>query len=135
MGDRNPRRRSFVIALIVAASSRQRMDVNDSPDVEFPFSTSASPSPGGATTDWNAGTQRESCGPGSSGVEEISSRCAKEIADLVQFEIGTPVDRATTEVRDASTKIRGDLPRGSSSRRLHAAMPQPAGAVRGLTTT
>src|SRR3546814_16444977 len=31
---------------------------------------------------------------------------------MVQFQLGTPVDRAVNDVRDAVTKIRSDLPEG-----------------------
>ncbi|MGQ0661138.1 efflux RND transporter permease subunit, partial [Sphingosinicella sp.] len=47
------------------------------------------------------------------GVNEINSSIREGSSNtFVSFEIGTPVDRAVTDVRDAIARIRGDLPDG-----------------------
>jgi hypothetical protein len=49
----------------------------------------------------------------------------------VQFQIGTPVDRAVTDVRDAVAKVRNDLPQGISSRRCSAELQRSVRVLRG----
>jgi multidrug efflux pump subunit AcrB len=105
----------FVALLVAGIVSFMRMDVNDSPDVEFPFVNISILQPGAAPTELETQvTQRvEAAVRGVNGVEEINSSVREGNSNtFVQFEIGTPVDRATNDVRDAVSQIRGDLPEG-----------------------
>ena len=105
----------FVILLVAGIVSFMRMDVNDSPDVEFPFVSVSISQPGAAPTELETQvTQRvEAAVRGVNGVEEINSSVREGNSNtFVQFAIGTPVDRATNDVRDAVSQIRGDLPEG-----------------------
>ncbi len=44
-------------------------------------------------------------------VKNITSRATEGQAMIfVEFQIGTPIDRATTDVRDAVSRVRGQLP-------------------------
>jgi multidrug efflux pump subunit AcrB len=46
-------------------------------------------------------------------VKNITSFAAEGSANLqIEFQIGTPIDRATTDVRDAVARVRPDLPQG-----------------------
>jgi multidrug efflux pump subunit AcrB len=62
----------------------------------------------------NQVTQRiEAAARGLTGVEEISSSVREGNSQtIVSFQIGTPIDRAITDLRDAVSQIRGDLPDG-----------------------
>jgi multidrug efflux pump subunit AcrB len=105
----------FAALLIAGVVSFMRMDVNDSPDVEFPFVNVSISQPGAAPTELETQvTQRvEAAIRGVNGVEEINSSVREGNSNtFVQFAIGTPVDRATNDVRDAISQIRGDLPEG-----------------------
>ena len=105
----------FVALLVAGIVSFMRMDVNDSPDVEFPFVSVSISQPGAAPTELETQvTQRvEAAVRGVNGVEEINSSVREGSSNtFVQFVIGTPVDRATNDVRDAVAQIRGDLPEG-----------------------
>jgi multidrug efflux pump subunit AcrB len=105
----------FVVLLLAGIVSFMRMDVNDSPDVEFPFVEVSISQPGAAPTELETQvTQRvEAAIRGVNGVEEINSSVREGNSNtFVQFAIGTPVDRATNDVRDAVSQIRGDLPEG-----------------------
>ncbi len=105
----------FVALLVAGIVSFMRMDVNDSPDVEFPFVNVSISQPGASPTELETQvTQRvEAAVRGVNGVEEINSSVREGNSNtFVQFEIGTPVDRATNDVRDAVSQIRGDLPEG-----------------------
>ena len=105
----------FVALLAAGLVSFMRMDVNDSPDIEFPFVEVSISQPGAAPTELETQvTQRvEAAVRGVNGVEEINSSVREGTSmTFVQFAIGTPVDRATNDVRDAVSQIRGDLPEG-----------------------
>ena len=105
----------FVALLLAGIVSFMQMDVNDSPDVEFPFVNVSISQPGAAPTELETQvTQRvEAAIRGVNGVEEINSSVREGNSNtFVQFAIGTPVDRATNDVRDAISQIRGDLPDG-----------------------
>ena len=105
----------FAALLIAGIVSFMRMDVNDSPDVEFPFVAISISQPGAAPTELETQvTQRvEAAIRAVDGVEEINSSVREGVSNTnVQFAIGTPVDRATNDVRDAISQIRGDLPEG-----------------------
>lgn len=105
----------FVALLLAGIVSFMQMDVNDSPDVEFPFVNISISQPGAAPTELETQvTQKvEAAVRGVTGVEEINSSVREGNSNtFVQFAIGTPVDRATNDVRDAVSQIRGDLPEG-----------------------
>ena len=105
----------FVALLVAGIVSFMRMDVNDSPDVEFPFVSVSISQPGAAPTELETQvTQRvEAAVRGVNGVEEINSSVREGTSNtFIEFAIGTPVDRATNDVRDAVSQIRGDLPDG-----------------------
>jgi multidrug efflux pump subunit AcrB len=105
----------FVALLLAGIVAFMQMDVNDSPDVEFPFVNISISQPGAAPTELETQvTQKvEAAVRGVTGVEEINSSVREGNSNtFVQFAIGTPVDRATNDVRDAVSQIRGDLPEG-----------------------
>ena len=46
-------------------------------------------------------------------VRNISSTASEGSAEtFIEFQIGTPIDRAVTDMRDAVSKVRSDLPQG-----------------------
>ncbi|CAA9490857.1 MAG: RND multidrug efflux transporter; Acriflavin resistance protein [uncultured Sphingomonadaceae bacterium] len=105
----------FVALLMLGILSFFRMDVNGNVDVEFPVVFVNISQPGAAPSELETQiTQRvEAAVRGVNGVEEISSSVREgNSSTSVEFVIGTPVDRATNDVRDAVTQIRGDLPEG-----------------------
>ncbi|HXG99288.1 MAG TPA: efflux RND transporter permease subunit [Sphingomicrobium sp.] len=105
----------FVALLLAGIVSFMQMDVNDSPDIEFPFVNVSISQPGASPTELQTQvTQRvEAAVRGVNGVEEINSTVREGNSNtFIQFAIGTPVDRATNDVRDAVSQVRGDLPDG-----------------------
>ena len=106
----------FFVALTLAGIvAFMRMDVNDNPDVDFPAATVTIAQPGAAPTELETQvTQRiEAAVRGISGVDEIQSTVDEgSSVTMVQFVIGTPVDRAVSDVRDAVAQIRSQLPDG-----------------------
>jgi multidrug efflux pump subunit AcrB len=105
----------FAALMMAGVISFLRMDVNQNPDVSFPMVSVTVSQPGAAPTELETQiTQRvEAAVRGISGVEDITS-IASEGQSLtnVQFKIGTPVDRAVNDVKNAVDQIRSDLPDG-----------------------
>ncbi|HEU4968070.1 efflux RND transporter permease subunit [Sphingomonas sp.] len=105
----------FVALTLAGFISFMRMDVNQMPDVAFPGVTISVNQPGAAPTEMETQvTQRvEAAVRAISGVEDISSRVDEgQSFTIVQFTIGTPVDRAVNDVRNALAQIRSQLPDG-----------------------
>ncbi|QCB55550.1 efflux RND transporter permease subunit [Sphingopyxis sp. PAMC25046] len=105
----------FVLLLLAGLVSFNRMDVNDNPDVEFPAVQVIVSQPGAAPTELETQvTQRvEAAVRGVSGVDEMSSYVSEGSSrTMVQFAIGTPIDRAYNDVNQAVQQIRSDLPDG-----------------------
>ncbi|MBY0520159.1 MAG: efflux RND transporter permease subunit [Sphingomonas sp.] len=105
----------FIALLLAGVVSFSRMQVNDEPDIDFPAASITISQPGAAPTELvTQVTQRvESAVRSISGIDEINSSVGEGSSTTrVSFAIGTPIDRAVNDVRNAITQIRGDLPDG-----------------------
>ena len=105
----------FLALTLAGIVSFVRMNVNDSPDIDFPAAQIVVAQPGAAPTELEKQvTQRiEAAVRSITGVDEINSSVSEgSSSTFVQFAIGTPIDRAVNDVRNAVAQIRGDLPEG-----------------------
>ena len=105
----------FAGLLLAGIVAFMQMQVNNNPDIDFPAAQVNISQPGAAPSEMETQiTQRvESAIRGVNGVEEINSSIREGNSNtFVQFEIGTPTDRAVNDIRDAIAQIRGDLPEG-----------------------
>ncbi|WP_265587826.1 efflux RND transporter permease subunit [Sphingomicrobium arenosum] len=105
----------FTVLLIAGVISFLRMEVTQNPDIDFPAVSVNISQPGAAPEEIeNQITQRvEAALRGIEGVDEINSTVNEgNSGTWVQFEIGTDVDRAVNDTRDAVNQIRGSLPQG-----------------------
>lgn len=105
----------FAGLLLAGLVAFSRMDVNNNPDISFPMVRVTVSQPGAAPSELETQvTQRiEAAVRGINGVDEISSFASEgQSLTNVQFAIGTPVDRAVNDVRNAVSQIRADLPEG-----------------------
>ena len=105
----------FVLLLLAGIVSFNRMDVNQQPDVEFPLVQVVVIQPGAAPSELETQvTQRvEAAVRAVSGVDELSSYVGEgNSRTMIQFAIGTPIDRAYNDVNQAVAQIRSDLPDG-----------------------
>ena len=105
----------FTILTLLGIVSFMRMGINNNPDVSFPAVTVEITQPGAAPTEMETQvTQRvEAAVRGINGIDEITSYVSEGYSRTqVQFAIGTPIDRGVTDVRDAVSKIRSNLPDG-----------------------
>lgn len=92
-----------------------QMDVQDSPDIEFPVVITQISQPGAAPTEIETQiTQRvESAVRSISGVRSISSTANEgSSVTVVEFEIGEDINQSVNEVKNAVDQIRSDLPDG-----------------------
>jgi len=105
----------FVFMLAMGLMAFKRMDVNLNPDITSPAASVFISQPGAAPPELEIQITRrvEAAVRGINGVTEINSSIREGSSNTsIQFEIGTPVDRAVSDVRDAIARIRGDLPDG-----------------------
>ena len=105
----------FIGLMLAGIVAFMGMDVNNNPDIDFPAANIVISQPGAAPTEMeNQITQKvEAAARSVNGVDEINSSVREGNSQtFVQFEIGTPTDRAVNDLRDAITQIRSDLPDG-----------------------
>ncbi len=105
----------FTALLFAGMLSFARMDVVNNPDIEFPGVNVSIVQPGAAPTEIeNQITQRvESAVRSLNGVRNISSTASEGSSNtFVEFEVGTDVNAAVAEVKNAVDSTRGSLPDG-----------------------
>ena len=105
----------FVGLMLAGIVAFARMQVNNAPDVDFPAAIVSVTQPGAAPNELETQvTQRvESAIRGVNGVEEISRTVSEGNSfTFVNFQLGTPTDRAVNDVRNVIAQIRGSLPEG-----------------------
>ncbi|MBB3982540.1 multidrug efflux pump subunit AcrB [Sphingobium fontiphilum] len=105
----------FFALMMAGVVSFMRMDINNNPDISFPMVAVTVSQPGAAPTELETQvTQRvEAAVRAISGVDEITSIAMEGSSRTnVQFQIGTPVDRAVADVKNAIDQVRSDLPDG-----------------------
>ncbi|MFL6763455.1 MAG: efflux RND transporter permease subunit, partial [Sphingomicrobium sp.] len=105
----------FVGLMLAGLIAFARMQVNNAPDIDFPAAIVSVSQPGAAPNELETQvTQRvESAIRGITGVEEISSTVVEgNSTTFVQFQLGTPTDRAVNDVRNVISQIRSNLPDG-----------------------
>lgn len=110
----------FVVLTLLGIVSFLRMDVNAMPDVAFPAVQVTINQPGAAPVELETQvTQKVDAALASIGnVKDITSWDTEgQAQSMVQFQLGTPVDRAVNDARDAVAKKSAPIcPRASSSR-------------------
>ena len=105
----------FLALTIAGIVSFMRMDVNQDPDIEFPIAIVVISQPGAAPTELETQvTQRvEASLRALQGIDQLESNVTEgQSTTVVQLDIGTPIDRAVTDVREAVNQIRSQLPEG-----------------------
>jgi multidrug efflux pump subunit AcrB len=105
----------FVVLFFLGVVAFIRLPINLSPDVSFPLVDVNISQPGAAPTELETQIAQKVEGSISSigNVRNITTFIVEgQVNIFLQFEIGTPIDRAVTDVRDAVAKVRNDLPQG-----------------------
>jgi hydrophobe/amphiphile efflux-1 (HAE1) family protein len=105
----------FMVLTFVGIVSFVRLPINLNPDVSFPLVNVDVTQPGAAPSEMETQILQKIEGAVASvgAVRNITSYAADGLAHLeIEFEIGTPIDRAVTDVRDAVSRVRPELPEG-----------------------
>jgi multidrug efflux pump subunit AcrB len=105
----------FIMLTLLGALSFSQMKINAMPDISAPLVSVSVSQPGGAPTELETQvTQKiEGAVAGLGNVKSISSFVQEGSSNTnIEFQIGTPVDRALNDVRNAVATVRGDLPEG-----------------------
>ncbi|MBV9153367.1 MAG: efflux RND transporter permease subunit, partial [Alphaproteobacteria bacterium] len=105
----------FAALSLLGIVAFMRMDVNNNPDIDFPAAQISVSQPGAAPPEIETQiTQKiEAAVRGINGVDEITSFVGEGDSETtVQFTVGTPIDRAVNDVRNAIAQVRADLPEG-----------------------
>jgi multidrug efflux pump subunit AcrB len=105
----------FVVLSFVGIVAFIRLPINENPDITFPLVTVTVSEPGAAPTEIDTQIVQKVEGSISSlgTIKRMTSVSLEgEAYTAVEFQIGTPVDRAVADVRDAVSKVRSQLPEG-----------------------
>jgi hydrophobe/amphiphile efflux-1 (HAE1) family protein len=105
----------FAVLLVYGVVAFIRLPITLNPDISAPFVEVTISQPGAAPAELETQVlQRiEGAVANVGNVKNIRSWAIEGVAStVVEFQIGTPVDRATTDVRDAVARVRADLPQG-----------------------
>jgi len=105
----------FVVLFFLGVVAFIRLPINLDPDVSFPLVSVNISQPGAAPTEMETQIAQKVEGSIASigNVRNITTFIVEGQANIfMEFKIGTPIDRAVTDVRDAVAKVRNDLPQG-----------------------
>jgi multidrug efflux pump subunit AcrB len=105
----------FVVLFFIGVVSFIRLPINLSPDISYPLVQVTVYQPGASPTEIETQILQKVEGSVASvgNINKITSVAVEGQALLyAEFQIGTPIDRAVADVRDAVSKIRSDLPEG-----------------------
>ena len=94
----------FIALMLAGLIAFSGMSVNNNPDIDFPAATIVISQPGAAPTEMESQiTQKvEAAARSVNGIDEINSTIREgNSTTFVQFQIGTPTDRAVNDLRDA----------------------------------
>jgi multidrug efflux pump subunit AcrB len=105
----------FVVLLFIGTTSFWRLPVTLNPDVTFPVVLVQVFQPGASPQEIETQIMQkiEGAVAGVGNIDNITSLAIEgQSRSFVQFNIGTPIDRAVADVRDAVAKVRVNLPQG-----------------------
>ncbi len=105
----------FVVLGFLGTVAFIRLPINLNPDISYPIVSVTIAQPGAAPTEIETQiTQKVEGAIASVGaVRSITSVTRESSSEsTIEFQIGTPIDRAVNDVRDAVAKVRSDLPDG-----------------------
>ncbi|HEY8053487.1 MAG TPA: efflux RND transporter permease subunit [Steroidobacteraceae bacterium] len=105
----------FVVLLFMGIVAFIRLPITLNPDVSFPGVTVNVVQPGAAPQELETQVLQKVEGAVASigNISSITSWATEGQANVfIEFNIGTPIDRAVADVRDAMAKVRSSLPQG-----------------------
>ena len=105
----------FIALMLAGLLAFSRMTITNFPDIDFPAAVITVSQPGAAPAEMETQvTQKiEAAARAVNGIDEVDSSVREGNSQtIVQFKIGTPIDRAINDLRDAISQVRSDLPEG-----------------------
>jgi len=105
----------FVVLFFLGAVAFLRLPIDLNPDIAYPIVSVTISQPGAAPTEMETQIAQKVEGSIASigNVRNITTYIIEGSVNIfLEFQIGTPIDRAVTDVRDAVAKVRADLPLG-----------------------
>ena len=105
----------FAVLSVFGIVAFVRLPVTLNPDISAPFVQVTVSQPGAAPAELETQVLQKVEGAVANvgNVKNITSSAIEGVAQtFIEFQIGTPVDRATSDVRDAVARVRADLPPG-----------------------
>jgi len=105
----------FVVLFFMGTVAFIRLPINLNPDVAFPEVYINISQPGAAPTEMETQIAQKVEGSIASigNIHHQQTYISEgNVLIIVEFNIGTPVDRAVTDIRDAIARVRADLPQG-----------------------
>ena len=105
----------FVVLFFLGVVAFIRLPINLDPDISYPVVNVTISQPGAAPTEMETQIAQKVEGSIASigNVRNITTYIAEGTVNVgLEFQIGTPIDRAVSDVRDAVAKVRNDLPQG-----------------------
>ena len=103
----------FIILTVAGLQGFSKMRVNNFPDIDFPLVVVSAGQPGAAPPELETQVTRivEDAMTGLQGVRHVRSVVGDGSSSTsIEFEIGTDLEKATNDVRNAVASIRADLP-------------------------
>jgi multidrug efflux pump subunit AcrB len=103
----------FVVMFFMGVVAFIRLPINLNPDVTFPQVNVDINQPGAAPQEMETQIAQKVEGSISSigNVRHVQTFITEGLVHIqIEFQIGTPIDRAVTDVRDAVARVRSDLP-------------------------
>jgi hydrophobe/amphiphile efflux-1 (HAE1) family protein len=105
----------FVVLFFLGTVAFIRLPINLNPDVSFPQVNVNISQPGAAPTEMETQIAQKVEGSIASigNIHHQQTYISEgNVLIIIEFNIGTPIDRAVTDVRDAIARVRADLPQG-----------------------
>jgi len=105
----------FVVLFFLGIVAFIRLPINLTPDISFPLVSVSISQPGAAPAEMETQIAQKVEGSIANigNVRNITTYIVEGLVGIdLQFQIGTPIDRAVADVRDAVSKVRNDLPQG-----------------------
>src|SRR5687767_8288585 len=105
----------FVVLFFIGIVAFIRLPINLSPDISFPLVEVRVNQPGAAPTEIETQilTKVEGAVANVGNVHKLTSAALEgQAVAFIEFQIGTPIDRAVADVRDAIANVRSELPEG-----------------------
>ncbi|MDP9064470.1 MAG: efflux RND transporter permease subunit, partial [Pseudomonadota bacterium] len=105
----------FVVLFFLGVVAFIRLPINLDPDISFPLVSVNVTQPGASPTEMETQIAQKVEGSISSigNVRNITTYILEGSVNInLEFQIGTPIDRAVSDVRDAVAKVRNELPQG-----------------------